>query len=56
MPSGVRASTKEVLKVDHQGRITIPKRMRDHMGVSEGEYVVVMMESGKAVLVQKLDV
>jgi len=38
--AGKRSGQRHVSKVTAKGQVTIPKRIRDELGIAEGEYVV----------------
>lgn len=39
-----------VTRATRKGQITIPKDVRDSLGISAGDYVVVVMDGGRAIL------
>jgi len=51
---------REFVKVDAKGRVTIPKRFRDALGIKDGEKAIVLMEAYpslekiKAIIIKKL--
>lgn len=42
--------TMSLAKVTSKGQITIPKDVRDTLGISESDYVVVVVDGSKAIL------
>lgn len=39
-----------VAKVTYKGQITIPKEIRDALGISEGDHVIIVVDGDKAIL------
>ncbi len=46
--------TESVLtKVTRNGQLTIPKTLRDRLGIEEGDYIEVVMEDNRVILTPK---
>lgn len=45
----------EVVRVSSKGQVVIPKRVREKMGIKEGEYLLLVQE-GDIIVMKKLDV
>ncbi len=45
----------EVVRVSSKGQVVIPKRVREKMGIKEGEYLLLVQE-GDILIMKKLDV
>ena len=45
----------EVVRVSSKGQVVIPKRVREKMGIKEGEYLLLVQE-GDILVMKKLDI
>ncbi len=45
----------EVVRVSSKGQVVIPKRVRERMGIKEGEYLLLVQE-GDILVMKKLDI
>lgn len=43
-----------IVKVQHKGQVTIPRRLRTQAGIAEGDLVEASLKNGKIVLTPKL--